>query len=51
MNLHEFIILMILPIGTSGYKEMQYIKDTSEYIPKLLIHQQGDMSIIFLRVD
>ena len=40
MNLHDFIILMILPIGTSGYKEIQCIKYTIEYIPKLQIHQQ-----------
>ena len=25
MNLHEFIILMTLPIGTSGYNEIQLI--------------------------
>ena len=24
MNLHDFIILMILPIGTSRYNEIQY---------------------------
>ena len=39
MNLHDLITLMILPIGTSGYKEMQYIKYTSECILKLQIHQ------------
>ena len=40
MTLHEFITLMILPIGTSGYNEIQYIIYTSEYILKLQIHQQ-----------
>ena len=39
MTLHEFIILMIFPIGTSGYNEIQYIIYTSEYISKLQIHQ------------
>ena len=49
MNLHEFIILMTLPIGTLGYNEIQMIlsigtlgyniRHTSEYIPKLQIHQ------------
>ena len=39
MNLHYFITLIILSIGTSGYKEIQYIKYTSEYISKLQIHQ------------
>ena len=50
MTLHEFIILMTLPIGTSGYNEIQMIlpigtmgyniRYTSEYIPKLKIHQK-----------
>ena len=40
MTLHELITLMILSIGTSGTNEIQYIKYTSEYIPKLQIHQQ-----------
>ena len=40
MTLHDLITLMILPIGTSGTNEIQYIKYTSEYIPKLQIHQQ-----------
>ena len=35
MNLHEFIILMTLSIGTLGYN-MRY---TSGYIPKLQIDQ------------
>ena len=35
LTLHEFNILMTLPIGTSGYN----IIYTSEYIPKLQIHQ------------
>ena len=30
MNLHDLITLMILPIGTSGTNEIQYIKYTSE---------------------
>ena len=51
MNLHEFIILMILLVGTSGYNEIQMIlpigtsgykiRDTSEYIPELKIHQHS----------
>ena len=41
MNLHYFITLMILPIGTSGYNEIQYIRYTSEYIPKLQIHKHS----------
>ena len=48
MTLHEFIILMIPPIGASGYKEIQYIKYTSEYISKLQIHQQKN-DIIFVQ--
>ena len=50
MTLHDFIILMILSIGTSGYNEIQMvlligtsgynIRYTSEYISKLQIHQQ-----------
>ena len=40
MTLHDLITLMILPIGPSGSNEIQYIKYTSEYIPKLQIHQQ-----------
>ena len=40
MTLHDLITLMILPIGISGNNEIQYIKYTSEYIPKLQIHQQ-----------
>ena len=40
MTLHDLITLMILPIGTSGTNEMKYKKYTSEYIPKLEIHQQ-----------
>ena len=32
---------MILPIGTSWYKEIKHIKYTSEYIPKLQIHQHS----------
>ena len=49
MNLHEFIILMTLLIGISGYNEIQMIlsigtlryniRYTSEYILKLQIHQ------------
>ena len=41
MNLHEFIILITLSIGTSGTNEIQYKKYTSEYIPKLHIHQHS----------
>ena len=49
--LHDFIILMTLLIGTSGYNEIQMIlrigtlgyniRYTSEYIPNLQIHQQS----------
>ena len=41
MTLHELITLMILPIGTLGTNEIQYIKYTSEYISKLQIHQHS----------
>ena len=37
LTLHDFIILMTLPIGTSGYN----IRYASEYILKLQIHQQS----------
>ena len=40
MTLHDFITLMNLLIGTSGTNEIKYMKYTSEYIPKLQIHQQ-----------
>ena len=50
MNLHDFFTLLNLPIGTSGHEmtqplpginiEAQYIRYTSEYIPKLPLHQQ-----------
>ena len=49
LTLHDFIILMTLPLGTSGYNEIQMILPietsryniiyTSEYILKLQIHQ------------
>ena len=49
MTLHEFIILMSLLIRISGYNEIEMIlpigtlgydiRYTSEYIPKLQIHQ------------
>ena len=48
MNLHDFIILVTLPIGTSGYNEIQMILligtskyNISEYILKLQIHQHS----------
>ena len=56
MNLHDLFTLLNLLIGTSGrdmtqihYKyllpriniEVQYIIYTSEYIPKLQLHQQN----------
>ena len=51
MTLHDFIILMTLPIGTLGYNEIQMIlpigtsryniRYTSEYIPKLQIQQHS----------
>ena len=44
MNLHDLITLMNLPIGTLGTNEIQYMKYTSEYIRKLQIHQQEDVT-------
>ena len=41
MTLHDLITLMIHTIGTSGTNEIQYMKYTSEYIPKLQIHQHS----------
>ena len=48
LTLHELIILMTLPIGTSGYNEIQMILpigtsgyNISEYILKLQIHQHS----------
>ena len=41
MTLHDLIKLMILPIGTTGTNEIQYMKYTSEYIRKLQIHQHS----------
>ena len=41
MTLHDLIILMILPIGTSGTNDIQYMKYTSEYIMKLQLHQHS----------
>ena len=45
MTLHDLVTLMILLIGTSGTKEIQYMKYTSEYIPKLQIHQQENTTV------
>ena len=48
MNLHDFIILMTLPIGISRYNEIQMIiligipgYNIIEYIPNLQIHQHS----------
>ena len=41
MTLNELITLMNLPIGTSRTNKIQYMKYTSEYIPKLQIHQHS----------
>ena len=41
MNLHELFTLMILPRGTSRINEIQYMKYTSECIPKLQIRQHS----------
>ena len=49
MTLHYLITLIILPIGTSGYKEIQHIKYASEYILKLKIHQQVVAGILILK--
>ena len=38
MTLHDFVILIIIPIGNLRYN----IRYKSEYIPKLKIHQQLD---------
>ena len=35
MTLHDLVRLIIIPIGTSGTNEIQYIKYKSEYISKL----------------
>ena len=39
MTLHDLFTLLILPIGTSGTNQIQYMKYISEYIPKLQIQQ------------
>ena len=54
MASHEFTILIILSIGTLGYNEIQMIlligtlshniRYTSEYIPKLQIHQHSPLT-------
>ena len=41
MTLHDLITLIILLIGTSGINEIQYMKYTSEYIPKLQLQQKA----------
>ena len=41
MTLDDLFTLMILPIGTSGTHQIQYMKYISEYILKLQIHQQS----------
>ena len=41
MTLHELFTLLILSIGTSGTNQIQYMKYTSEYIPKIQIHQHS----------
>ena len=51
MTLHDLFTLLNLPIGTSGHDmtqplpginiEVQYIIYTSEYIPKLQLHQHS----------
>ena len=49
MTLHDLITLMILPIGTSGTNEIQYMKYTShEYILKLQIHQHLGVVLVIL---
>ena len=48
MTLHELITLMILLIGISRANEIQYMKYTSEYIPKLQIHQHF---LVFFEID
>ena len=45
MNLHDFITLMILPIGTLRTNEIQYRNYTSEYLTKLQIHQHGNQKL------
>ena len=45
MNLHDFITLMILSIGTSGINEIQYMKYTTEYILKLLHRTSKPMAL------
>ena len=41
MTLHELFTLSIIPIGTSGTNQIQYMKYISEYILKLQIHQHS----------
>ena len=46
MTLNDLITLMNLQIGTSRTNEIQYMKYTSEYTPKLQIHQHAYYAII-----
>ena len=51
MNLHDLFTLLNIPMGTSGHDmtqtlpkiniKVQYIRYTSEYIPKLQLHQHS----------
>ena len=43
LTLYDLFTLLILPIGTSGTNQIQYMKYLSEYISKLQIHQQLDL--------
>ena len=51
MTLHDLFTLVILPIGTLGTNQIQYIKYISEYIPKLQIHQHNVAARPILRED
>ena len=51
MTLHDLITLVILPIGTSGTNGIQYMKYTSEYIPKLQIHQHFRVISLMLIIN
>ena len=41
MNLHDLFRITILSRGTLWINEIQYIKYTGDYIPRLQIHQQN----------
>ena len=46
MTIHDLFTLLILSIGTSGTNQIQYMKYTSECIPKLQIHQYNQENLL-----